>query len=50
MTTPTLEALDAWVLRAPIATPVANAFGAMTNRPAVWLRLRASDGTVGWGE
>ncbi len=37
-------------MRAPIAEPVANAFGAMTNRPAVFLRITASDGAVGWGE
>ena len=38
------------VFRAPIARAVANAFGAMTNRPAVFLRLEASDGAYGWGE
>ncbi len=45
-----IEKLECWVLRAPIAEPVANAFGAMTNRPAVWLRITASDGVCGWGE
>ncbi len=45
-----IEHLECWVLRAPIATPVANAFGAMTNRPAVFLRVTASDGVQGWGE
>ena len=48
--TTTIDRLDCWVLRAPIAEPVANAFGAMTNRPAVFLRLTASDGASGWGE
>ena len=48
--TTTIDRLDCWVLRAPIAEPVANAFGAMTNRPAVFLRLTASDGATGWGE
>ena len=38
------------MLRAPIATPVANAFGAMTNRPALFLRISTSDGAWGWGE
>ncbi len=38
------------MLRAPIAEPVANAFGAMTNRPALFLRISASDGAWGWGE
>jgi len=45
-----IDTLDCWVLRAPIAEPVANAFGAMTNRPAVFVRLTASDGAYGWGE
>jgi len=45
-----IDRLECWVLRAPIAEPVANAFGAMTNRPAVFLRLKASDGAFGWGE
>jgi len=48
--TPRVEAVECWVLRAPIAAPVANAFGAMTNRPAVFLRVSASDGAFGWGE
>lgn len=48
--TTTIDRLECWVLRAPIAEPVANAFGAMTNRPAVFLRLTASDGAFGWGE
>lgn len=47
---PRIVAVDCWALRAPTATPVANAFGAMTNRPAVFLRLTASDGAHGWGE
>ena len=47
---PTITKLEPWVLRAPIAAPLANAFGAMSNRPALWLRLSASDGAFGWGE
>jgi D-galactarolactone cycloisomerase len=47
---PVIEAVECWVLRAPITQPVANAFGAMTNRPAVFLRVSASDGAWGWGE
>ena len=50
MTTSVIKRVECWVLRAPIATPLANAFGAMTNRPAVFLRLHASDGAWGWGE
>jgi len=46
----TIDHLECTVLRAPIASPVANAFGAMTNRPALFLRLVASDGAWGWGE
>ena len=36
--------------RVPIATPVMTSFGAMTNRPAVFVRLTDSDGAFGWGE
>lgn len=46
----TIDRIDCWVLRAPITEPVANAFGAMTNRPAVFVRITASDGVSGWGE
>lgn len=45
-----IEKVECWVLRAPITEPVANAFGAMTNRPALFLRISASDGAWGWGE
>ena len=46
----TIQKLECWVFRAPVSEPVANAFGAMTNRPALFLRLSASDGAWGWGE
>jgi L-alanine-DL-glutamate epimerase-like enolase superfamily enzyme len=46
----TIEAVECWVFRVPIARPVANAFGAMSNRPATFLRISASDGAWGWGE
>lgn len=46
----TIDRMDCWVLRAPITEPVSNAFGAMTNRPAVFVRITASDGVSGWGE
>jgi L-alanine-DL-glutamate epimerase-like enolase superfamily enzyme len=46
----TITRVDCHVFRAPIAQPVANAFGAMSNRPAVFLRIGASDGAYGWGE
>lgn len=45
-----IEKVECWVLRAPITEPVTNAFGAMTNRPALFLRISASDGAWGWGE
>lgn len=45
-----IKRLECWLFRAPIREPVANAFGAMTNRPALFLRLSASDGAWGWGE
>ncbi len=50
MSATTISRLECFVLRAPIARPVANAFGAMNNRPAVFLRIAASDGAWGWGE
>ena len=46
----TITKVECWVHRAPIETPLANAFAAMTNRPATWLRISASDGAWGWGE
>lgn len=42
--------IERWVFRAPIERPVANAFGAMANRPALFLRVTADDGAYGWGE
>ena len=46
----TITKVGCWVHRAPIETPLANAFAAMTNRPATWLRISANDGAWGWGE
>ena len=46
----TIDAVECWVLRAPIAEPLANAFGVMADRPATFLRISASDGAWGWGE
>lgn len=42
--------VEAWVFRAPVLQPVANAFGSMSNRPALFVRLSAADGAWGWGE
>jgi len=47
---PAIEKLECWMLRAPVDAPVVNAFGAMTTRPALFVRLSASDGAWGWGE
>jgi L-alanine-DL-glutamate epimerase-like enolase superfamily enzyme len=46
----TIDAIECWVFRAPIDAPVSVSFGSMTNRPALFLRLRAIDGAWGWGE
>jgi L-alanine-DL-glutamate epimerase-like enolase superfamily enzyme len=47
---PTISRVECWVLRAPVTDAVTNSFGAMTNRPALFLRISASDGAWGWGE
>ena len=41
---------EAILCRAPIETPVINAFGAMTERVGVFIRLTDSEGVSGWGE
>jgi len=46
----TVERIECWVFRAPIAKPVAAAVGSMGNRPAVFVRVAADDGAWGWGE
>ena len=45
-----IERLDAFVFRAPIETPVQTSFGLMTDRPAVFVRVRDREGAEGWGE
>ena len=45
-----INKLESWLYRAPVAAPVANAFGTMNNRPALFVRISASDGACGWGE
>ncbi|WP_420393867.1 mandelate racemase/muconate lactonizing enzyme family protein [Acuticoccus sp.] len=42
--------LDAFAYRAPTPRPLATSFGVMRDRPAVFVRLEASDGAFGWGE
>ncbi|MCR9140021.1 MAG: mandelate racemase/muconate lactonizing enzyme family protein [Alphaproteobacteria bacterium] len=41
---------EMFVLRAPCETPVRTSFGTMFDRPAVFVRLEASDGATGLGE
>jgi L-alanine-DL-glutamate epimerase-like enolase superfamily enzyme len=41
---------ECFVCRAPIEKPVINAFGAMSERVAVFVRLTDADGVSGWGE
>lgn len=45
-----ISKIEAWVHRVPIASPVVTSFGAMSSRPAVFLRIEDSDGAFGWGE
>lgn len=45
-----IKRIDAFAYRIPIANPVITSFGAMTSRPAVFVRLEDSDGVFGWGE
>lgn len=47
---PRIARAESFVFRVPIAVPVVNAFGAMTERVAVFLRLEDADGASGWGE
>lgn len=50
-TTPVrIVSVEALALRAPIAVPVKTSFGTMTDRPAVFLRVRDEDGGEGFGE
>lgn len=42
--------LEAFVYRAPIATPVQTSFGVMRDRPAVLVRATDAEGATGWGE
>ncbi len=45
-----LSSLQAFVFRCPSPVPVRTSFGTMHDRPAIFVRAQASDGTVGWGE
>lgn len=45
-----IRSVRAFVLRAPIDTPVVTSFGIMRDRPMVLVRVEDDDGAVGWGE
>lgn len=46
----TIESVRAHVFRVPIRAPVRVSFGTLTDRPAVLVEVRDTDGCVGWGE
>jgi D-galactarolactone cycloisomerase len=45
-----ISRVEAFVFRYPVKTPVKTSFGAMRDRPAVFIRVEDADGAVGWGE
>jgi len=45
-----LRRIDAWSLRVAIERPVETSFGIMRDRPAVFVRAEAEDGSFGFGE
>lgn len=45
-----LTKVETRVYRYPLHTPVVTSFGAMSDRPAVLVRVEDSDGAHGWGE
>lgn len=45
-----ISRIDVWCYRVPIAKRVETSFGAMTSRPAVFVRLEDTDDAFGWGE
>jgi D-galactarolactone cycloisomerase len=46
----TVRKVEAFCFRYPLSTPVVTSFGAMLNRPAVFVRVEDADGNTGWGE
>jgi D-galactarolactone cycloisomerase len=51
MTTPfTIRGVQAFCYRYPLTTPVVTSFGAMRDRPALFVRVEDGDGDFGWGE
>lgn len=45
-----IRRIQALCYRYPLTTPVVTSFGAMRDRPAVFVRVEDDDGVVGWGE
>lgn len=45
-----IAAVEVFALRAPLEKPVRTSFGVMADRPAVFVRVRDSEGAAGWGE
>ncbi|AFT71771.1 L-alanine-dl-glutamate epimerase and related enzymes of enolase superfamily [Alloalcanivorax dieselolei B5] len=45
-----IRALDSFVYRCPLDTPVETSFGTMMDRPMVVVRVTDQDGHQGWGE
>jgi L-alanine-DL-glutamate epimerase-like enolase superfamily enzyme len=51
MTSPfTIRSIQAFCYRYPLASPVVTSFGAMRDRPALFVRVEDGDGQTGWGE
>src|SRR4051812_775199 len=46
----TIRNVQAFCFRYPLASPVVTSFGAMRDRPAVFIRVEDDDGQTGWGE
>ena len=46
---PALHAVEAFVFRSPIESPVRTSFGVMRDRPAVFVRITDVTGRAGWG-
>ena len=45
-----IESVSVEVYRAPAARPIRTAFGTMKDRPAVLVKVRSTDGALGYGE
>ncbi len=45
-----IESVEAFVFRVPLTEPVPVSFGQLTDRPAVFVAVRDTDGVTGWGE